>query len=240
LSGRVELLVQSLVSGGGHAEFAFEVRNLSLELLVKGIRGHARPSGAELLSGHVVRSLLLFNRSLHSFQQPVIVRLQCSKGFDQALDVLNGSLLLELFDLDPEVSWQLVLGGDAVETLRKSVRLQERSVLVVVNGCLLFLPVELHLQLSSEFFLQSSDLRRDYVPELVLDHVVSVNLSKHGLKLHKILGFRGFLYCNHLVKVDGVVVLLALLQTHLYLLELLDETLLVRSRNGHHNCLARL
>ncbi len=97
------------------------------------------------------------------------------------MDVLNCSLLLEFFDFAPEVYWKLVLSGDGIDTLWQSICLKKSSVLVVINCCLLFLPVELNLQQSSKFLLHSSDVRRNDVPEFGLDLVVCVDLTEHGL-----------------------------------------------------------
>lgn len=71
--------------------------------------------------------------------------------------------------------------------------------------------------------------------ELVLDGMLCVNISKHRLKLNKVLCFRSFSNNNNFIEIDRIIVFLALLKTIRNFSEFFIEAVLIRSWNFHNN-----
>lgn len=170
----------------------------------------------------------------------LIVISHCRNALNHPLYVLQTALLLEVFDLLPQLWRDLGGGSDCVESLREAVVLQELAQILLVLGLFLVFLVQDLLKLSFEFVLHGSDLGWDDVSELVLNRHLGLDVVECWLKLDKVLQVRlGDLVNGRLtLEVDRLVVLNGLVSQGRDLSVLFVEVILIVRRDSEDNVLS--
>jgi len=140
-----------------------------------------------LLSKLSVLSLLSIELGFTVSDDLIVKRLHLLSSLDGLGEVLSGTLLLEGLNLGPDGIWHIRASSDGVETLWKSVLLEEVGHLLVELLDLGELLLDELLDLVLKLVLHGSDLWRDELSELGIDLAWFVDLILAGVEGDKVL-----------------------------------------------------
>ena len=157
------------------------VTKLHLVLLIQAGAGHPGPLLLVLRPHGAVYPFLLLKYLLHLIDHLDVVLADRGYALDHGLKVAVAPLLLEVFDLLPEVLGDLGGGGGRMNGLREAVLSEE---FLDVGFLLLFgleLAVDDLLEFLLDLHLHGTDIGRDDVAKLVLDGKLALKVLHDGL-----------------------------------------------------------
>jgi len=164
-----------------HLSLALIVAKLHLVLLIQAGAGHPGPLLLVLRPHGAIYPFLLFKYLLHLIDHLDVVLADRGYPLDHGLKVAVTPLLLEVFNLLPEVLGDLGGGGGRMNGLGEAVLSEE----FLDFGLLLLFGLELAVDDLLEFLLDlhlhGTDLGRDDVAKLVLDGKLALKVLHDGL-----------------------------------------------------------
>jgi len=164
-----------------HLSLALIVAKLHLVLLIQAGAGHPGPLLLVLRPHGAIYPFLLFKYLLHLIDHLDVVLADRGYALDHGLKIAVASLLLEVFNLLPEVLGYLGRGSGRMNGLGEPVLGEE----FLDFGLLLLLGLELTVDDLLEFlldlYLHSTDLGRDNVAKLVLNGKLALKVLHDGL-----------------------------------------------------------
>ena len=156
------------------------VAKLHLVLLIQAGARHPGPLLLVLRPHRAIYPFLLFKYLLHLIDHLDVILADRGYALDHGLKVAVAPLLLEVFDLLPEVLGDLGGGGGRMNGLREPVLSEE----FLDVGLLLLFGLKLAVDNLQEFLLDlhmhGTDLGRDDVAKLVFDGKLALKVLHDG------------------------------------------------------------